>query len=447
MGREITRRRLFRSTLNGAAVTLSIPLLDILLDDGGKAFAASKAPIPVRFGTWHWGCGMNPDRWTPTKTGADWEITPELKVLEPYRKDFNLYTGYAVSLEGRPNEPHVSAVWALKTGHAPKTKEDIPDPSFDVLIARAIGGGVRFRTLDMAATGGRTDSYSTTGAGALVSPELTPLSLYNRVFGPGFTDPNASSFKPDPDVMLRKSVLSAFGDERAALMAQVGASDRQKLDDYFTSVRQLEQQLALQLEKPAPVESCVVPSGAPKESSASTEITEVSAAHKLMVDLTIMALRCHQTKVFNIVFSPSGSSLRKAGSADTHHLHTHQEAVDPKLGYQPESTWFSQRSLEGLAYLIAKLGEVKEGDGRLIDNLLVYAHSDTSFAKMHALDELPVLTIGKAGGRMKTGLHVREDGAMVTKTALTAMHAMNVRAGSFGSGALEATQTISQVLV
>jgi hypothetical protein len=447
MAHDITRRRLFRSALGGAAVSLCTPLLDMALDDNGAALAATGQPIPVRFGTWHWGCGMNPDRWTPAAVGADWEPTPELQALAPHKKDFSLFTGYAAMLDGRANEPHISAVWALRTGYAPKTKEDIQNPSFDSLIAKAMGGGVRFRTLDMAATGGRTDSYSTSGGGALAAPELSPLDLYKRVFGSGFQDPNSGAFKPDPDIMLRRSVLSAFGEERAALMQHVSAGDRDKLEAYFTSVREMEQQLALQLEKPPPAEACMVPTGPPRALPVSTEIEEVTANHKLMVDLTLMALKCNQTKVFNIVFSPSASTLRRAGSADTHHLLTHQEAVDPKAGYQPESTWFSQRSVEGLAYLIAKLGEAKEGAGTLLDNVLVYAHSDTSYAKEHALDEMPVLMVGRAGGRLKTGLHVREEGAPVTKTALTAMHAMNVRAGSFGSQSLEVSQAISQVLV
>ena len=447
MAREITRRRLFHSTLAGGVVTLGLPILDMALNDGGKAMAATGAPLPVRFGTWVWGCGMNPDRWVPAKTGADWQVTPELEVLAPYKKDFSLFTGYSALLDGRANEPHISAIWALRTGHAPRTKEDIVDPSFDALIARAIGGGVRFRTLDMAATGGKTDTYSTTGAGALATPEPSALALYQRVFGSGFQDPNSASFTPDPDVMLRRSVLSSFSDQRAALLKEASLADRDKLDEYFTSVRELEQQLALQLEKPAPAEACVIPSGAPKEHLPSSEIGEVTASHKLMVDMMVLALKCHQTKVFNIVYSPSASTLRKAGSADTHHIHTHGEEVDPKLGYQIEATWFSQRSLENLAYLIDKLGQAKEGAGTLLDNSLVYAHSDTSFAKEHSLDELPVMMIGRAGGRLKTGLHVREKGVAVTKTGLTAMHAMGVRAGAFGSQSMEATQTISEVLV
>ena len=447
MANDLTRRRLFRGAFRGAAVALCLPILDMVLDDNGAAMAATGTPLPVRFGTWHWGCGMNPDRWVPAATGAKWELSPELQPLAAYQKDINLFTGYAAMLDGRSNEPHVSAVWALRTGYAPTNRQDLRDPSFDVLVARAIGGGVRFRSLDMAATGGDTDSYSSPGANAINAPAQTPLALYSRLFGPGFVDPNAASFTPDPDTLLRQSVLSSFADERAALVREASAADRQKLDAYFTSVRELEQQLALELEKPAPAEACVRPTKAPADKPASTDIEQVVANHKLMVDLTLMALQCHQTKVFNIVFSPSASTLRKAGSADTHHMLTHQEAVDDKLGYQPESTWYSQRSIEALGYLLGKLGSAREGGTTLLDNMLLYAHSDTSFAKMHALDELPVIMAGRAGGRIKTGLHVREEGAVVSKTVLTAMQAVGVRAGAFGSDSMKTSQIIPQVMV
>jgi hypothetical protein len=446
MAHDVTRRRLLRTTFCGAAATLCLPILDMALDDNGEAFAGTRGPLPVRFGTWHWGCGMNPSRWIPAKTGAEWEITPELEHLAPYRKDFTLLTGYGAMLDGRPNDPHVSAVWALRTGYAPRSRTDIPDPSFDHLIAREIGGGVRFRSLEMAATGGDLDSYSTAGGGALATPEPTAVTLYQRVFGPGFQDPNAASFTPDPNIQLRHSVLSRFSEERATLMREVGAADRDKLDAYFTSLRELETKLALELEKPAPAEACMAPTAMPAGYRPSTEIEAVTTNHKRMVDVLVMALQCHQTKVFNMVFSPSLSTLRKAGQGDTHHTITHNEAVDEKLGYQPEATWYSQRSIEALGYLIDRLGAAKEGGKSLLDNMLVYAHSDTSSAKVHALEEMPVIMIGRAGGRVKTGLHLREPGAPVTKTALTAMRAVGLGTSTFGRDSMTATQVVSGLL-
>lgn len=447
MTHEITRRRMLRSTMMGAGVTLCLPILDMALDINGVAFAATGKKLPVRFGTWHWGCGMNPDRWVPKTTGAKWEVTPELAPLAKFREEFNLYTGYKVLLDGRPNEPHISAVWALKTGYAPTKREDIPDPSFDHLIARAIGNGTRFRSIDMAATGGKTDSYSSPGGNAINSPELSATALYRRIFGGSFQDPNSATFTPDPDVMLRRSVLSGFTEERTKLMNEVGSSDRQKLDAYFTSVRELEQKLSLELEKPAPADACVVPKAGPAELVASSEIEGVIANHKLMTDLIVLAMQCHQTNVFNMVFSPSASTLRRAGSGDTHHMQTHVEAVDGALGYQKDSTWYSQQSIHALAYFIEKLSAAQEGGRPLLDNLLVYAHSDTSDAKLHSLEELPVLTIGRAGGRMKTGLHVRDEGALVTQTALTVMQALGMGTSTFGRDSMATTKVASAALV
>src|SRR4029450_12500830 len=97
-------------------------------------------------------------------------------------------------------------------------------------------------------------------AGSTVNPsEVDPIQLYKRIFGPEFKDPNAAEFKPDPAIMLRQSALSAVRDERDALLRTVGAADRARVDQYFTSVRELEQQLGLMLQKPPPAESCVVP--------------------------------------------------------------------------------------------------------------------------------------------------------------------------------------------
>lgn len=444
MAKAITRRVLFKGVLGGAAVAVGVPLLDCFLDNNGVALA-SGAPLPVRFGTWHWGCGMNPQRWTPNRLGADYDIPPELKPIEPYKDDVSILSGFGVKLDGRPNESHVSAVWTLRTGTAPLNHDEVDAPSLDVIVSDAIGGGTRFRSLEIAATGAPKHTFSRRSANVVNASEATPLGLYTRLFGPGFQDPNAAAFTPDPAVMLRKSVLSGITDERHAAMRTLGAADRARLDEYFSSVRQLEEQLALQLEKPAPADACVIPK-APQERPVGTEIEQVIENHKTMVDLVVMALACNQTKVFNLVFSDSASSLRKAGSSVTHHTHTHEEPMDEKLGYQPESTWFIDRSMEGWAQLVGALGSVKEGAGTLLDNCLVYAHSDTSFAKIHALEAIPVMIAGRAGGRVKSGLHVSGSGDPVTRTGLTVMQAMGVSIDKWGTMSMETSKSVSELL-
>ena len=108
----------------------------------------------------------------------------------------------------------------------------------------------------MSCTGNPNQSYSYESQSVFNAPEISPMALYTRVFGPEFADPNAGPFTPDPRVMLRQSVLSAVKADRDRLLQQVGEHDKQRLDQYFTSVRQLEQQLDILLAGPADLEGC-----------------------------------------------------------------------------------------------------------------------------------------------------------------------------------------------
>ena len=96
-----------------------------------------------------------------------------------------------------------------------------------------------------------------------------------------------------------------------------------------------------------------------------------------------------------------------------HHLLTHEEQVDHKLGYQPNSTWFVDRSVQSLASAIRILSEVREGDGTLLDNMLLVAHSDCNLAKIHEVEGIPMVLAGKAGGKLRTGVHVGGSGGPV----------------------------------
>jgi len=305
-----TRRSLLRTCIRGTAATLALPLLDCFLDDNGTAFAGG-APLPVRFGTWFWGCGVNPTRWVPGASGRDYEITPELLPIAKFREKVNILTNFDVVLDGAPNMAHISGNIGFRTGAVPGSGADLP--SLDMLVADAVGSATRFKSLEVACTGDPKHSYSLRNSSTINASETSPLALYQRIFGPEFQDPNAANFVPDPQTRIRKSILSEVGDERQQLISQVGASDRARLDQYFTSLRQVEQQLELQLQKPPPAEACRIPQS-PKDIAIGTEIEQVTETHRLMAQLIAMALACNQTKVFNVVFSDSASSLRRTGT-------------------------------------------------------------------------------------------------------------------------------------
>ncbi len=445
MRRNFGRRQLLRGMLAGSAVTVGLPFLECFLNTNGTALAGGR-PLPVRFGTWNWGCGMNPQRFVPTKTGTDFELGAELKYIEPVRDQINVFTGFKAILDGKPNLPHISGMQALRSGGVAAAMGPMDLPTIDVLIGDAVGTDTRFRSLEMAATGDPKHSYSYRSATGFNPAEGSPVALYTRIFGPEFQDPNAADFKPDPAIMLRKSVLTGVTDQREAFMRDLGRADRARLDEYFTSVRQLEQQLDLQLQKPPPAEACHV-MAKPADGPTGTEVGMVMANHKLMAQILAMALACNQTKIFNMVFSDSASNLRMPGEQMIHHLMTHEEPIDKTLGYQPKAAYFVERSMESWALFVQTLASIREGDGTLLDNCLVMGHSDTEFARLHSISGIPVMTAGKAGGRIKTGIHVSAIGEPVTRLGFTFQQVMGVATEKWGQGSMQTAKPVSEIMI
>ena len=452
MTRATASRRSFllRGALGGAAVTVGLPILDMFMDTNGVAFAESVGggSLPVRFGTWYWGCGMLPERWQPTTTGKDYDLPVQLAPIKPVQQHISVFTGYDVKLDGRSNGPHVSGNIGVRTGAAADSWSTIRAPTLDVVMADALSGGAVHRSLHLSADGNPRTSYSFRDGASMNATVPTASELYAKLFGADFQDPNKADFKPDPRYMARKSVLSAVGEQRRALLTRVGSSDRARLDQYFTSVREMENKLALQLQKPPRAEACAVPQ-APAAIPAGTDLTDIDARkanHKLMAQLLAMALACNQTRVFNMTFSNSFADLRRAGDPTGYHQSTHEELIDAKLGYQPTVDRFAKHCMEGWADFVQALAEVKEGGGTLLDNTLVFAHSDCSFAKNHEVSRIPMMIAGRAGGKLKPGLHIKGGGDAVTTVGLTIQQAMGLQAEAWGADSMRTTRTVSEIL-
>jgi hypothetical protein len=446
MAFDFTRRTALRGLLNGATVAVGIPLLDMFLDGNGQALAATGGAVPVRFGTWFWGLGVNPNRWFPGKAGANYELKPELEPIKAFQSKINILGNFNTPLDGAPNLPHTTGGPAIRTGRALTADRGLPGETFDVTIGDQIGTRTRFRSLEVSAIGDPRNSLSGRGGGNLNPSETSASGLYQRIFGLGFKDPNSASFTPDPQVMARRSVLSAVTEQRQALESNVGAADRHKLDQYFTSVRQLEKQLDVELTKPEPLQACVVPGKAPANIQVSGDIEDVVRNHQLMTDLLVMALACDQTRVFNMMFNNGASSLTRLGSTITHHQLTHEEALDQKLGYQPNATYFLTKIMEAWVYFVGALDKVKEGDRTLLDNTLVFAHSETEFAKFHTIDNIPMMTAGSGGGRLKTGLYVDGQTTPVSRVGLTLQQAMGVSVDRWGAKSMETNKPLTELL-
>jgi uncharacterized protein DUF1552 len=436
----LSRRTVLRGAFQGAVVSLGLPFLDCFLDSNGTALASNGGPLPPIFGTWFQHLGLEPGMWQPTTVGPNYENNSQLKVLEPFRTRTNIYSGMKYFLDGRPSESHVTGAQIAATGGIPNGT--ISGPSIDSVISGVISKNTRFRSLEVSLSGSKATVSQRSGTAPNPS-ESSPTALYARIFGSGFTDPNAVEFTPDPINLARQSALSAVTDQRQAVMRALGSADRARLDEYFSALREIEQQIALNLEKPAPLEACTVP-GAAGEAVSGTVLEDVSANSKLFAGLLAHAIACDQSRVFNVMVGSLG--LRKSGSSYTWHTATHEEPIDEALGYQKEVFEFTRYTNRVFADFLTTLATAREGAGTLLDRMLILWQTEHSYARIHGLDDLPILTVGNAGGRIKTGIHVRASGEPAARVGLTVQQAFGVPVQAWGELSNTTNKTITEVL-
>ena len=442
---KIDRRFLLRGTCQGALAVVGMPFLDCFLDSKGKALAATGRPLPTRFNTFFFGLGLTKQLWIPKAGGKDYEMTGQLKPLEPYRAKLNVFSGLRVPLDDNPNYQHWSGAAAANTGISPTKQSEFDSKTIDQQIADVISHGTRYKSVSASAAGDPKQSYSSLGGANTLPAEASPLSLYTRLFGPGFQDPTKGDWKPDPQIMVQQSVLSAVAENRKDVMKNLSAADKARMDQYFTSVREAELQMIAQQQRPEIQAKVTIPD-APKEMVCNNALPNLRAVTPLMARLGALALATDQTRVFNLSVSEPGSQIFMPGDSLGYHQSTHEEPIDPVLGYQPRVAQYNVDTMELFAMLLKELDAVPEGDGTVLDHSLVFAFTDQSFAKIHAVDGLPIFVAGGASGRMKAGFHVAGDSSPVSRVGLTIQKAMGVSLDVWGKGSMEIRQPYTDLL-
>jgi len=439
------RRFLLRGLFQGSAATMALPFLDCFLDGNGEALAATGRAIPTRFGTFFWGCGLTKALYLPKSTGANYEDMPQLAALKPYKGKLNLLSGFRAYVDDKPNIQHWTGNAAITTGIAPANDMQFDAKTIDQTIADSISQGARFRSIEISCCGNKRESYSSLGGSNTNPPEISPVGLYTRLFGPGFQDPSKGDWKPNPDVMLQQSVLSVVADDRKLLSKNVGASDRARLDEYFTSVRELEKTLQVELQRPEITAQVAIPD-TPDDMAMNKSVPNLRKVTPVLAKLLAIGLATDQTRVFNMAFSEPASTIYVPGDSRPFHQSTHEEPVDETIGYQPVTSKFSTYSMEGFAALVEALDGVKEGNGTLLDHSLVFAYTDTSNAKLHAVDGIPMMLAGSASGRLKTGIHYAGASTTVARVGLTVQQAMGLSVDRWGTDSNQTNKPISEIM-
>lgn len=427
MKAPLDRRQVLRGLLGGAAVTIGLPPLEAFFNGNGTAYAAT-GELPRRFGTFFWGNGNLPPRWTPAAVGAGWTPNETMLPLADLVEHLTVVSGMNVTV---PNDsPHSSGPSGILSGGPLIVRLEgntFPTATVDQVIARAIGGETRFASLEVGAQPvGR--ALSLNGPDNPNPSVTSPFRLFERVFGGGFTAPGEARVV-DPRLALRRSVLDAVLDQGSALKQRLGAADRVRLDQHFEGVRALEKRLAGLAADPPDLEACARPEEPPMEVGDDAEGRfPLLRVNTMICDILAMALACDQTRVFTHVFTDPVNNLLFPGASAGHHQLTHDEPGD-----QPQVAAILVQIMEAFGYLVRALQAVPEGDGTLLDNCAILATSDVSFGRDHSLQDYPILIAGSAGGALKSGIHYASpSGESASKVIFSLMRAVGVRTHAWG---------------
>jgi hypothetical protein len=409
----MTTRLTRRALLGGAGVALAIPALESLLPR--KAARAGGSPIPRRMVVWYVPNGINgatANAWRPTAEGAGYALTPMLAPLGALRSEVLVLSGLAnrpaqASYGGTNDGPgdHARGTGCFLTNARLVKTEGTgirAGISMDQVAAAAVGMATRFPSLQLGvdgggATGGCDSGYSCAYARNISwaspttpLPKLTnPITVFDRLFAAG-----ESAALQARRRAYQASVLDYVRGDATRLQGAVGASDRAKLDEYLTAVRELERRVmmtggAVCMTPPRPVEGLAF-------------AEHVAVMNQLMA----MALRCDLTRVVTFMLGNAGSGRDYSfiGASGAHHeLSHHQSDPDKLQKLERIGTW----EVRQFAGLLAQLQAMREPDGSsVLDHTAALFSSEIADGNGHWHYGLPALLAGRCGGQLNPGRHV-----------------------------------------
>jgi hypothetical protein len=391
----ISRRRF----LQGVGVAMSLPLLEAM--QPGLARAASSAPTapnakPRRMLGICNNLGVRPDLFFPTGTGREYEASPYLKLLEAHRNDFTVISGVS-----HPNVDggHPSDISFLTAAPHPASSSFRNTISLDQYIAERIGTLTRFPSLTLSVNGAAR-GLSWTGAGVAIPPEERASEVFNKLFLQGTPEQvEAQIHRLDTG----RSILDTVAAQAKELQREVSESDRSRLDQYFTSVRDLEHRLQESREwerKPKPVVSVA----APVEPGGPAQYMDKL---KAMYDLARLAFETDSTRAITLMLNSVGTpvvTIPDATITDSYHNLSHHGKTEEKLA---QLKVLDEWQMKLLANLLGDLKSVKEGGETLLDHTMILYGSNLGDANAHSTINLPTLF---AGGGFRHGQHLAFDG-------------------------------------
>ncbi|MAV32597.1 MAG: hypothetical protein CMQ02_04110 [Gammaproteobacteria bacterium] len=416
-----------RTLLRGIGASLALPLLDSMVPALSSASAQTAQPAK-RMGVVYVPNGMAMKSWTPSTEGSGFEITRILRPMKAYQNRMLVLTG----LNGSSSNAgvHASASTRFLTGTIPaRSESDLQAAvSVDQLVARELGKQTQLGSLELALDQsdvfgscdiGFSCQYTSTiawrDAHTPLPMETNPRVVFERLFGDtGTTDPAVRLKRIRKD----QSLLDSVSDRVSELNRKVDAGDRAKLDQYLDAVRDVERRIQLaeaQSDRELPL--LEQPAGVP-------QTYEEHA--KLMFDMQVLAYQTDLTRVITFMMGRelSGRTYAEIGVPDSHHPTSHHRD-DPTL-YE-KVTKINEFHTSLFAYYLDKLDSTPDGNGSLLDNLLMLYGAGMSDSNRHDNTGLPLVLLGGGSGSVKGGRHLRyREGTPISNLHLTMLDKMGL---------------------
>lgn len=458
---SISRRKMLR----GLGACMALPFLEAMTPPGISVTRYAEKISPRRMAVFYFPNGVRSDHWTPKGLGANFQLSPTLRPLEPFKKDLLILgelKNRAVDVRG--TDGHYSKTAPFLTCHnitkTTGSNISVQGVSMDQVAARHVGKHTMFPSLeygvDPIISGvdqvvGYTRLYgssiSWSSPNQPCSKEIDPHHAFNRLFRT--VVPGKSGGADNP---WKKSVLDLVMEDARRLNKHLGAADQNKMSEYMESVRSVEKRLTSQ-DKLRDFEANITPDIRKElirlnvrlqdyvELTSGYDVTEKV---RLMMDINALALWSDATRVTTFMFGNSVSNRNFSfldGVTGNHHTISHHRDNERLLDmYARINLWHSEQ----FAYFLERLRSMKEGDKSLLDQSMVLYGSSLRDGNRHEAKNLPIVIAGKGGGRLKTGRNlVFEKETPLANLYVAMLQAMDVPAEEFA----DSERALTEVLV
>jgi hypothetical protein len=404
-----------RTVLRGLGTAIALPFLEAMMPAWAIAGSAAKT-APKRMAFFYIPNGAHMPDWTPTAEGPNFSIPFTLEPLKPFKDNLTVLSGLTLNnarpLGDGPGD-HARAMSAFLTGAHPRKTHgaDIKvGVSVDQVAAQKIGQQTKFPSLEIGCEEGKQAGNCDSGYSCAYSSnlswrtestpnamEINPRLVFERLFSnqaKGDVDANRAKRE-----RYKKSILDFVKEDARRLKKTLGGPDQRKLDEYLSSLRELEVRIvrASQLPEAKAPNGLIIPGGVPQD---------YQEHLRLMSDLLVLAFQADLTRLATFVYANDGSnrSYRMINVSEGHHDLSHHGGNKEK---QEKIRQINRFHISQFAYLLEKMKAVQEGEDTLLDNSMLVMGAGISDGNRHNHDELPILLAGKGGGTLKPGRHVR----------------------------------------